>query len=157
MPYKHYTITLDELNIETLLKQNQDKYILFTHGGSDFSQVPRKNYYEILVTRHSKCKCFNETIYEDKLTVNRVILLGIVEILNKISKTKEVIIVNHTRLGFERAIKNEKGVNFDYVYFVLNTINHKDLNVKIYSLILGAEKIKDIIKNPLKYNLIPFN
>lgn len=155
MSYKHYAIFDDELDIKNLLKIYNEYYIMFVFGGTDYSQKPRKNYYEILITRNSKSKIYKKVFYDDKLTSNRTMLIGISEILKKISKYNKVIIITHIPLGFEQAITSEEGINFDYVYMVLNTIDHNDLQAIIYSLRNGSNKIKDVIRNPIKYALVP--
>ena len=153
MSYKHYIIYPEEWKKLNVIKQNIDNYIIFVHGGTFYKLNPRESYYEVLIAHNMKYKIYNERIANDKLTPNSVMLLGLFETLNKIPNKQKVIIIVGTTLGFSMAINKEKGVNFDYVYAVLNMIEHKGHEAIIYSFIESTDELVDVIRNPEKYKL----
>lgn len=154
MPYKHYTVYPEEWKNLNVIKQNINNYIVFVHGGTLYYSKPRESYYEILVMNNLKYKIYKETIQNEKLTPNRAMLLGLFSVLNQIPSNQKVVIIIGCQLGFTMAIEREEGVNFDYVYAVLNMIDHKRQTATIYSLLEGSNVIIDIIRNPEKYKLM---
>lgn len=107
----------------------------------------------MLVVNNLKYQFYKETIIDDQLTPNRVMLIGLFEILNKLPNKQKVIIITGTPLGFSKTINIEDGINYDYVYAVLNMIEHKDHDAVIYSFMESNNEIVDLIRNPDKYKL----